>query len=363
MTPPTFPNVARVSLARLVLCLCGCGTRPGQIFIPPSPPIVFPPPPEPTRISWVGQLITEADLKPGKSGLKGIQEALFGKEPTRSMLTPMALCTDGKSRLFVADSNAQLVHVFDLDTRKYAQWKPAKGAVFSQPVGVAWDPAGRLLVSDSAASTVFVFDNAGNLTAEWSGDRFQRPCGIAFDAPRNRVLVVDAGAHELVELSPAGDVTRRVGRRGGALGEFNYPTQLAVDRNGRVYVSDTLNFRIQQFSPDLKPLRQIGSHGDLPGYFASPKGVATDSENHLYVIDAQFETVQIFDDRGQLLLDFGEEGTHPAEFWLPTGIFIDPADRIWVADSYNRRVQVFDYHRQTPAPEKDSTPSQVEVKP
>ena len=364
MTTRALPNAARIPLALLILFLYGCGTKPGQVFVPPNPPIVFPPPPEPTRISWVGQLITEADLKPGKSGMKGLQEALFGKEPIRSMLTPMAVCTDGKSRLFVADSNAQLVHVFDLDTRKYAQWKPAKDAVFSQPVGVAWDPAGqRLLVSDSAAATVFVFDNAGNLTAQWSGDRSQRPCGIAVDAPRNRVLVVDTGTHELLELSPAGDVTRRVGHRGGALGEFNYPTHLAVDRVGRVYVSDTLNFRVQQFSPDLKPLRQIGSHGDLPGYFAAPKGVATDSENHVYVIDAQFESVQIFDDHGQLLLDFGEEGTPPAEFWLPNGIFIDPADRIWVADSYNRRVQVFDYHRQTPPPEKDSPPSPVEVKP
>jgi DNA-binding beta-propeller fold protein YncE len=346
-----------------LLWVCGCGTKPGVIFPPPDPQIVFPPPPEPARISWVGQLVTEADLKPGKSGLKGLSEALFGKEGIRSMLTPMAVCTDGKSRLFVADSNAQVIHVFDLDTRKYAMWRPGKDRSFSQPVGVAWDPAGRLLVADSAASAVFVFDSAGTMMAEWGQGLFSRPCGIAVDAPRGRVLVVDTGAHELVQLSLSGAVTRRVGRRGGALGEFNYPTHVAVDRQGRVYVSDTLNFRVQQFSPELAPLRQIGSHGDLPGYFAAPKGVATDSQGHVYVVDAQFESVQIFDDQGRLLLDFGEEGNRPAEFWLPSGIFIDPADRIWVADSYNRRVQVFDYHAYTPAPEQQKTSSPVEVKP
>jgi DNA-binding beta-propeller fold protein YncE len=334
--------------------LGGCGSKPGVIFPSPNPPILFPPPPEQTRISWVGQLVTEADLKPGKSAFQGMSDALFGKEGIRSMLTPMAVCTDGKSRLFVADSNAQVVHVFDLSTRKYITWQPGKTRTFSQPVGLAWDSAAsRLLVADSAASTVFVFDDTGKLTGEWNGDRFERPCGVAVDPARGHVIVIDTAAHALVELSLAGEVIQRVGHRGGKLGEFNYPTNVAIDRTGRIYISDTLNFRVQQFSPDLRPLRQIGSHGDMPGYFAQPKGVAIDSEGHLYVVDGQFETVQIFDDQGQLLMDFGEEGNRPAEFWLPAGIFIDPADRIWIADSYNRRVQVFDYHTSAP----------VEVKP
>jgi DNA-binding beta-propeller fold protein YncE len=348
-----------MSSSRQIFCvlilslLAGCGSKPGVIFPSPNPPILFPPPPEQTRISWVGQLVTEADLKPGRSGFQGMAETLFGKEGIRSMLTPMAVCTDGKSRLFVADSNAQVVHVFDLSTRKYATWQPGKTRKFSQPVGLAWDPAGRLLVADSAASAVFVFDNSGTLTAEWGRDRFERPCGVAVDSARGHVIVVDTAVHGLVELSLAGEVIQRVGHRGGALGEFNYPTNVAIDKTGRVYVSDTLNFRVQQFSPQLKPLRQIGSHGDMPGYFAQPKGIAIDSEGHIYVVDAQFESVQIFNDQGQLLMDFGEEGNRPAEFWLPAGIFIDLEDRIWIADSYNRRVQVFDYHTSSP----------VEVKP
>jgi DNA-binding beta-propeller fold protein YncE len=349
MTRPTAHRTVPVLAVTMALLgalagLAGCGTPPGVVFPPPSPPIVFPPPPEVARVSWVGQLVTEADLKPGKSGLQGIAETLFGKEGVRSMLTPMAVCTDGKSRVFVADSNAQVVHVFDLDSRRYARWAPGPARPFSQPVGLAWDPAGRLLVADSAGSTVYVFVGAGKLVAEWGGERFGRPCGVAVDPPRGRVIVVDAAAHGLVELSLAGEVVRRVGRRGAAPGEFNYPTNVTVDRAGRVYVSDTLNFRVQQLSPELEPVRQIGSHGDMPGYFAQPKGVATDSEGHVYVVDGQFESVQVFDDRGRLLLDFGEEGNRPAEFWLPAGIFVDGRDRIWVADSYNRRIQVFDYH-------------------
>ena len=232
----------------------GCGSPAGTIFEPPFPPKVWPDSAtEPARVRYVGQLANEADLKPAIPFGQGLGESLFGKPPIRAMITPFALCTDGGDRLFVADTSAKVVQVFDLNSRKFAQWGPAPGKKFSWPVGVAYNPAGRL------------------------------------------------------------------------------------------YVSDSLNFRVQQFSPDLQPLRAIGSKGDMPGFFSQPKGVGVDSQDHLYVMDSQFEVAQVFDDQGVLLMDFGQEGDGAGEFWLPAGIFIDAHNRIWVADSYNHRVQVFDY--------------------
>ncbi len=340
----------------LVVFLAGC-QPPGVIFPPVNPPLLYPSPPEITRISYVGKLETDADLKPGQDAFKAIGESIFGKDETHSMLTPFAVCTDEKDRLFVADSNDQLIHVFNLNTRRYAQWQPGKERKFSQPVALAWDASGRLLVADSVAAVIYVFDGEGKLLAEWGAGQFKRPCGIVVDAKAQRILVVDSGAHQVVILSMDGQVQSRLGERGTGLGQFNYPTGVTVDHAGRVYVSDTLNFRVQQFSADLKPIRQIGSKGDLPGYFSQPKGMAVDSEDHLYVVDSHFESVQIFTPDGKLLMDFGEEGRNPGEFWLPGGIFIDTHDRVWIADSYNRRVQVFDYHRQVlPVPALEVKP-------
>jgi sugar lactone lactonase YvrE len=333
----------RMTVVAAIACLIavyGCATKPGVIFEPLKSPILWPAAPEPARIRYVGQLSGSADLKPGTQ----FGEELFGKKPTYSMLTPYAVCTDDRDRLFVADSNAQLVHVLNLSTRKYEQWRPANPEKrFGQPVGIAYDPAGRLYVSDSVASRIYIFDNNGSQIAEVSGDFIQRPCGIAVDRKNHRVLVADTGLHQVVILSPTGKLLARLGKRGTKLGEFNFPTNVAVDSTGRIYVSDSLNFRVQQFAPDFQVTRQIGKKGDMPGYFGQPKGVAVDSEDHLYVVDANFESVQIFNPEGQLLLDFGVEGHNPGEFWLPTGINIDSQNRIWVADSYNRRVQVFDY--------------------
>lgn len=323
----------------------GCARPPGVIFPPPAKPIVWPAPPERARIRYVGQLVTAADLKPAIGFGEGMGQALFGKRDVQSMLTPFAACTDGGDRLFVADSNAQIVHVFNFNTRRYEQWRPGAKQRFSQPVAVAYDaPAGRLFVADTVAACVFVLDRNGALLGKIGGDgTLQRPCGVAFDPKTSRLFVADCGQHQVLIFHPSGELLARLGSRGTEPGRFNFPTAVAVDSQGLIYVCDALNFRIQQFSPDFAPLRQIGRKGDMPGYFSQPKALAIDSQDHLYVIDAHFEAVQVFDSAGQLLMDFGQEGTGPGEFWLPTSIFIDPRNRIWIADSYNRRVQAFDY--------------------
>ncbi len=328
----------------VLMLVAGCGSPAGVIFPPLANAPHWPNSPEQERIRYVGQLATNLDLKPGRSFFEGMGDALFGKGDVQSMLTPFAVCTDGGDRVFVADSNAQLVHVFDLKTRRYEQWRPPeKQRQFSQPVGIAYDPAGRLLVADSMAGVLFAFDASGKFLGELGSECLRRPCGIAVHPPTSRIYVADPGTHQVVVLSSAGQEVSRLGKRGERLGEFNYPTYVALDHEGRLYVSDSLNFRIQQILPDMVTVRQIGSKGDTPGYFSQPKGIAVDSQDHLYVVDSQFESVQIYDIDGKLLLDFGEEGRGPGQFWLPSGIFIDAKDRIWIADSYNQRIQVFDF--------------------
>jgi DNA-binding beta-propeller fold protein YncE len=345
-------RTAVVLLATLAL---GCAKPLQPVFPPVNPPLRWPESPEKPRIQYVGQIATSADLKRRIGGLEAVGRALFGKKSERAMLTPFAVCTDGGDRLFVADSNAQLVHVFDMKTRVYAAWKPAKPARFTQPVGVAYDAAvGRLFVSDSVGAAVFMFDSRGKYLGQTLPQLFKRPTGLFFDPRTRHLFVTDTAAHQIVVCAPNGEPRTRFGERGERFGEFNYPTGITIDSNGIMYVCDALNFRVQQFAPDFSPIRQIGSKGDLPGYFGQPKAVACDSQNHLYVVDAQFEAVQIFDSEGRLLLNFGEEGRRAGQFWLPTGIFIDARNRIWVADDYNRRVQVFQYLPEALSPQRSA---------
>ncbi len=323
--------------------LLGCSTSSEAIFGRIDPPITWPAAPKPARIVYVGQLSTSDDLKQRQGWFDGALEGAFGKKDAYGVLTPFALCTDDADRLFVADTGAQVVLVFDLRSRHYSQLKPTAPASFTQPVGVAWDPAGRLIVSDSVAGGLFAFDASGTYLGEIAAGIAKKPGGIAIDRVTHRIFLADVGGHQVLVLSAEGKLLSTIGSRGTEQGEFDYPSNVALDSRGYLYVSDSLNFRIQVFNPEFKPVRMIGQPGNLPGYFGQPKGIALDSEGHLYVVDGRQDIVQILDDEGRLLLFFGGEGTGPGQFWLPAGIHIDSHDRIWVADMYNKRVAVFDY--------------------
>ena len=132
----------------------------------------------------------------------------------------------------------------------------------------------------------------------------------------------------------------------------------AVDRQGLIYVADTLNCRIQILDSNGKFVRAFGAQGDRPGEFIRPKGIAVDSEGHVYVADAEFNNFQILTSEGQPLLAVGSLGAEPGQFALVAGLYIDPEDHIYTTEMYKGRIQVFQYISQArSAQEKGGKPA------
>ena len=132
------------------------------------------------------------------------------------------------------------------------------------------------------------------------------------------------------------------GERGGGAGQFNFPTGLAADRSGILFVADSYNHRVQRVTPDggVSPL---GGRGSGHGQFLSPQAVATDPANAFYVVEQGNHRVQKFAADGTLQLVFGRLGTREGEFRGPMGIAVTPGSGdIYVADTGNGRVQRFD---------------------
>lgn len=320
----------------------GCGRPAGQIFPPVRPPRVWPEPPEQPRIRYVGMISTEKDLKPAISWTEGLGELFFGKKAIGVLLNPYTVAFDARQRLFVADTAAAVVHVFDLSTRNYYQFGSTDDEQLVMPVALAL-VGERIYVVDSVLHNVCVFDKQGKFEFSFAADVLKRPAGIACWQEAGRIFVSDAAGHVVLEFDTDGRLLNEIGRRGSAPGQFNFPTHLCVDIAGRLYVSDTLNYRIQVFSPEGKFLEMFGEHGDRPGYFAHPCGIATDRFGNIYVGDRQFENIQVFNGSGEILMAWGREGDDIGQFWLPGGIYIDDrSNRIYVADSFNKRVQVFE---------------------
>ncbi len=332
----------------------GCGRPAGRLLVAPEPAVVWPAGPEAARIRWVGALASSADLHAARSGAEAFKSALRGKRPPIRFEGPHGVAVRGGRWLAVADSGGGAVHVLDLEQRTHVVirgWadQPADQAQIQRlgsPMGVAW-AGGRLLVTDAERGEVIEFDADGEYRRRFGGAELVRPVGLAWEAERGRLYVVDGGAHCVRVFDSSGSLVETIGRRGPGAGEFNFPSHICV-RDGRLAVADSGNFRVQLLDSDGRCLGIIGQQGDGAGDLSLPKGVAFDSAGHIYVVDARFENVQIFDHSGRLLLAFGEEGGGVGRFSLPAGLAIDQQDRIWVADSGNKRVCVLDYlSRQT----------------
>ena len=119
---------------------------------------------------------------------------------------------------------------------------------------------------------------------------------------------------------------------------------MALDSDGNVYVTDTLNNRVEIFDADGNFISLFGKNGDGPGTFAPAKGIALDADGHIWVADEMQDRLQVFNREGQLLTYIGlGHGELPGQFKALVGVAIDKQNRVFATEQYPGRVQMFRY--------------------
>ncbi len=300
------------------------------------------------KLSWMRSFDSEKEVKPNRGFWNKLVDVVAGEPNYHLLARPYSIVSDSRGRLIVTDPGAQGVHIFDFTQHKYKfiQHLARKGAMLT-PQCVAVDAQDNIYVTDSDAGVIFIFDSNGKFqraigSLKGGEGFFKRPTGIAVDSTAQRIYVTDTLRDEVFILDMQGQVLATFGKTGQGEGEFNLPTELRLD-GSNLLVVDAMNFRVQVFDRSGTFQYAIGKIGDDTGAMFRPKAVSVDSEGDLYVVDALWGVVQVFNRQGQLLYYFGSKGTHAGEFQLPAGLFIDHDDHVFVVDSYNRRIQVFQY--------------------
>jgi DNA-binding beta-propeller fold protein YncE len=302
------------------------------------------------KLSFERSFSTDRDVKPKKGFFTKVFDFVVGAPDLHFLVRPYSVVTDSRGRIIVTDPGAQGVHIFDFAQQKYKfiERKDKSKDAMLAPQCVAVDDKDNIYVTDSEAGKIFVFNADGKyehaLGSLKGGEGFfKRPTGIAVDSAEQKIYVTDTLRNKIYVLDMNGSVSRTIGQNGDKEGEFNYPTELRLDGKNLVVV-DAMNFRVQEVNRSGQFQYGVGKVGDGGGAMFRPKGIGIDSEGHLYVVEGNRGVVQVFNREGQLLYYFGQMGTGFGDFRLPTGLFIDRSDRVFVVDSYNRRVQVFQYH-------------------
>jgi len=198
---------------------------------------------------------------------------------------------------------------------------------------------GALLPSFSFASIGFVgkWGSAGN-----GNGQFDNPSEIAVDGTGN-VYVVDTNNHRVQKFRGDGTFLLTWGALGTGNGQFQFPRGIAVDPAGNVLVADTDNDRVQRFTATGSYVSQWGTTGTGNGQFQTPRAITTDGAGSVFVTEDAFSSkrVQKFTSAGVYVTKWGTLGSGDGQFLGPRGIAVDDSGYVYVSDTLNHRLQKF----------------------
>lgn len=208
------------------------------------------------------------------------------------LVSPVAVAKQ-RETFFVADS--ELAKVLAFRGKADLLFEITDG--LQRPCGLAI-AEDKLFVTDSKAHAVLVFDLKGRLLSQFGRrgtgpGEFNFPTHIAA-GPEGRLLVTDSMNHRVQLLDTAGQPLGVVGRPGDSSGQFSRPKGVAFDGDGHIYATDALFDNIQVFSQQGEFLLSVGTTGSEPGEFWLPNGIAISRDQKIYVADSYNHRVQVF---------------------------------------------------------------------
>jgi DNA-binding beta-propeller fold protein YncE len=272
-------------------------------------------------------------LTPNRSGRQGETPAFLAM-PSQAAATPTAAAGPIAELLWAVSG--------DQDGR------------FGMPDGAAIDAQGNLWVTDGANGRLVIISPEGVVRETWgthgSGEgEFDFTCrgqgygGVGFDVAGN-IYVADAGNGRIQKFAPdrafltswpsLGIVDSQVlvtarGNRSAPKPQDLCPVSIAVDSQGRVYVSDQDAGVISVFDPDGHALATLAVE------WMRPEGVALDGAGNIWVADVLGRVLQFAPD-GALLATWDAVGSGVGALSTPMGIAVDAQGRVFVSDQSNR---------------------------
>jgi streptogramin lyase len=315
--------------------------------------------------------------------------------------TPVGICVDVNSNLYIADTGNSVIRKLTPTTNGWVSSTIAglagypgnadgtnSQARFDYPSGVTVDANGNLYVADQVNSTVRkmttngtnwtvstiagLAGNYGSANGTNGVARFYYPAGVAVDTAGN-VYVADQINSTIRKLTPLASNNWAVTTIAGTAGlngstdgtnntsRFYWPSDLTVDASGNLFVADTFNNTIRKVSPigtnyvTTTICGVAGVNNSVDGtnntaLFDGLGGIALDAFGNLFVVDSYSSVIRkitpvgtnwVVNTVGGLAYVTGAtDGTNStARFNTPYGICVDGNGLVYIADTYNQTIR------------------------
>ncbi|MEI6821811.1 MAG: T9SS type A sorting domain-containing protein, partial [Bacteroidota bacterium] len=318
-----------------------------------------------------------------------------GAATSAELSYPQGVALDASGNIYIADQNNQRVRKVTASTGIIStvagngttgftgDGGAATSAELYYPTGVALDASGNIYIADIfnqrirkvTASTGIITTVAGNGTSGFAGDggaatsaELYYPTGVALDASGN-IYIADYGNNRIRKVTASTGIITTVAGNGtsGFAGdesaatsaELYNPTRVAIDASGNIYIADYLNQRIRKVTASTGIITTVAGNGTTgftgDGGAATsaelyyPTGVALDASGNIYIADQSNQRVRKVTASTGIITTVAGNGTagfagdggaaSSAEISSPMGVALDASGNIYIADYGNHRIR------------------------
>ncbi|MEN8127747.1 MAG: 6-bladed beta-propeller [Planctomycetota bacterium] len=272
---------------------------------------------------------------------------MFGKtgRGKNEFVYPRAIDLDGDT-LYVIDKAGRIQKI-SVDGEYRGEYHMPEIEA-GKPTGMSVGPEGNLYIADTHYHRIVVFDSQGKMIREFgklgeNDGEFIYPTDVAFDK-NGRIFVSEYGGNDRISVfDKDGCLLFCFGELGNGKNQFSRPSAMCIDPlNEVLYIADACNHRIAVYTLEGELVRYLGRLGGKPGCLRYPYDLALSEKGDLVICEYGNNRIQILSPQGQSRGVYGRAGRNAGELAYPWGVAVDQK-YAYIVDAGNNRIQVWEF--------------------